>query len=349
MMQPSYKLYRLAANRLERLQTSVPSGEFIFPSVDAALEWCFTYLEVPEDKKWRFVRPDITKPIAPCNLDVALDHTPDMPYLRYHRKANETLMPSRSYNDIRLNIWAWREENGVDNFEFDGMMSAIEWCYNEFNPSVVFEWKFATENGVFRPGEISIIRTKTRKKGRERRILHPVKPVNKNLTGTEPEMVGRRFRQWKVTSPEYKFMSDHHKYFHMRCVNCGEEKWIRVSRFSGGEPVNCPCTSSSLRMYKELPKWLTPSLMRRIYDLKRYIPKEDFHFDSPQDCAIWCYKNLPFPDDPNTPWTLKKGRGKPMAPDTLWLEVEGVRSDTVKNIATVNKSRRSLRKKRGKA
>jgi len=95
---------------------SVPDGEFLFPSVDAALEWCFTYLEVPEDKKWRFVRPDITKPIASCNLDVALDHTPDMPYLRYHRKANETLMPSRSYNDIRLNIWAWRGGDGVDKF-----------------------------------------------------------------------------------------------------------------------------------------------------------------------------------------------------------------------------------------
>ncbi len=106
MMQPSYKLYRpqlLTGWSFKRTPMGVP-----LPSMDAALEWCFTCL-IPGAEKWRFMRPDITKPIA-HSLGVALDHTPDMPYLRYHRKeANETLMPSRSYNDIRLNIWAWRE------------------------------------------------------------------------------------------------------------------------------------------------------------------------------------------------------------------------------------------------
>jgi len=253
-------------------------------------------------------------------------------------------MPYRSYNDIRLKIWKWRERNGVDNFEFDGMTSAIEWCYNEFNPSVVFDWEFATENGVFRPGEISIVRGENRQETRDRLILHPGKKTYKTTTGVQPEMMGRRFQQWEVVSPEWKIMRDGHKHFHMRCVNCGEDKWLRVSHFSGGRTVVCPCTSPSIRMYREVPEWLIPKLMRRIYDMRRYVSKEDFRFDSTQDCAIWCYKHLPFPSDPGTPWALKKGRGAPVMPGELWLEVDGVRTDTTKSIANVNKSRRNLRK-----
>ncbi len=90
MMQPSHKLYRLAANRLERLQTSVPDGEFLFLH-GYRPEWCFTYLPSPRGQG-NGVSCALTLQIILGNLDVALDHTPDMPYLRYHRKANETLM-----------------------------------------------------------------------------------------------------------------------------------------------------------------------------------------------------------------------------------------------------------------
>lgn len=341
--QPSYEQYRIVANRLTQLTYRTSSENFQFPSIDAAIEWCFTYLEVPEDNRWRFTRPDITRPIAPCNLDIVLNRPPDAPYSHQYCKVNDTLMPYRSYNDIRLKIWKWRRQNGVDNFEFDGMTSAIEWCYNEFNPSVVFDWEFATENGVFCPGEVSIVRSENREGTRDRLILHPAKTY-KTTTGVRPAMVGRRFQQWEVVSPEYKIMRDGHKHFHMRCVNCGEDKWLRVSHFSGGRTVVCPCTSPSIRMYREVPEWLIPKLMRRIYDMKRYVSKEDFRFDSTQDCAIWCYKHLPFPSEPSMPWALKKGRGKPVMPDTLWLEVDGVRTDTAENIANVNKSRRGLRK-----
>ena len=344
MTQPSYEQYRVVANRLTQLSYRTSSENFLFPSIDAAIEWCFTYLEVPEDNKWRFTRPDITRPIAPCNLDIVLNRLPDAPYSHQYCKVNGTLMPYRSYNDIRLKIWKWRERNGVDNFEFDGMTSAIEWCYNEFNPSVVFDWEFATENGVFRPGEISIVRGENRQETRDRLILHPGKKTYKTTTGVQPEMMGRRFQQWEVVSPEWKIMRDGHKHFHMRCVNCGEDKWLRVSHFSGGRTVVCPCTSPSIRMYREVPEWLIPKLMRRIYDMRRYVSKEDFRFDSTQDCAIWCYKHLPFPSDPGTPWALKKGRGAPVMPGELWLEVDGVRTDTTKSIANVNKSRRNLRK-----
>lgn len=65
MTQPSYEQYRTVANRLTQLHHRTASENFQFPSIDAAIEWCFTYLEIPEDNKWRFTRPDITKPIAP--------------------------------------------------------------------------------------------------------------------------------------------------------------------------------------------------------------------------------------------------------------------------------------------
>ena len=340
MTQPSYEQYRIVANRLTQLSYRT-SENFLFPSIDATIEWCFKYLEIPEDNKWRFTRPDITKPIAPCNLDIVLNRPSDAPYSHQYCKVNDTLMPYRSYNDIRLKIW--REQNGVDNFEFDGMTSAIEWCYKEFNPSVVFGWEFATQNGVFRPGEVSVVRAENRKEAHDRLILH-TKKTYKTTTGVQPEMVGRRFEQWEVVSPEWKIMRDGHKHFHMRCVNCGEDKWLCVSRFSGSRTVACPCTSPSIRMYREIPEWLIPKLMRRIYDMRRYVSKKDFRFDSTQDCAIWCYKHLPFPSDPGTPWALKKNRGAPVTPGTLWLEVDGIRTDTTKNIANVNKSRRGLRK-----